>query len=347
MSERPAKPERSAKPERPSKPERSANAEPTSGSDRAVDAMIDRAEQLHSPPEVARSLLNLTRDEDFDMRQIVDCIQRDPAMSAKMLQVVNSSRYGLRISVTNLHQAVPLLGQRTVRLIAMTFSIVETFTNGPARALYHDYWRSALATASGASRISDRLRGVDRNDVYTAGLLADVGSLVMAQAEGNQYLELYREHRGDPLVPAERARYGIDHTEVAARLLQRWEFPAATRDAIRQHHDHQITDPIALATRGGVLLDGALWQKNPGAVQICRDWLRDHFEIDTDEFTELALACREEVLLELETYGVDSDRPIDCQAIIDEARRQVIDSSLSAAIDLDSFESLVQGELSP
>lgn len=333
--------------ERPAKAERSDDPPADAPVDALIDRLIDRAEQLHSPPEVARSLLNLTRDDDFDMRQIVDCVQRDPAMSAKLLQIVNSSRYGLRTSVTNLHQAVSLLGQRTVRLIAMTFSIVETFTNGPAKALYHEFWRSALATATGASRIGDRLGGVDRNDVYTAGLLADVGSLVMAQADGDRYLELYRQHRGDPLVSAERSRYGFDHPQVAARLLRRWEFPAATREAIRQHHDPQVTEPIALATRGGVLLDGALWQKNPAAVQTCRDWLREHCAIDIDDFTELAIACRDEVLLEMETYGVHSDRPIDCRAIIDEARRQYIDSSLNAAMDLDSFESLVQNGISP
>ncbi len=311
----------------------------------AVDTLIDQAQQLHSPPEVARSLLNLTREEEFDVREIVDCIQRDPAMSAKMLQVVNSSRYGLRTSVTNLNQAIALLGQRTVRLIAVTFSIVETFTAGPAKALYNDFWRSALATAIGASRLSERLPNVDRHDVYTAGLLADVGSLVLAQADGEVYLNLFRDHRGDKLAAAERSRYGFDHAEVSARLLERWEFPPATLTAIRQHHSDAASAPMALATHGGVLLDGALWQRNSGAVQHCRDWLGDHFGLDIDGFTELALGCREEVLLEMEIYGVNAAQPMDCQAIIEEARRQYIDSSLTAAIDLDSFESLVRGNL--
>ena len=307
----------------------------------AVENVIDKAQQLHSPPEVAQTLLKLTRDDQFDMRDVVDCIQRDPAMSAKMLQVVNSSRYGLRVPVTNLHQAVALLGHRSVRLIAMTFSIVEAFTSGPAKAIYNDFWRSALATAIGASRLSERLSDVDRHDVYTAGLLVDVGSLVLAQAEGDAYLTLYREHRGDALPDAERQRYGFDHALVAARLLERWEFPEGTLEAIRSHHDAVITDSAALVTRGGVLLDGALWQKNPQAVQMCRSWLREQFELGTDEFTDLALRCREEVMAEMEIYGVHSEQPIDCQALIAQARQQYIDASLNTAIDLDSFESLM------
>lgn len=308
-----------------------------------LDAMIELATQLHSPPEVAQSLLNLTRDEDFDVREIVDCIQRDPAMAVKVLQVVNSSRYGLRTAVTNLHQAVALLGQRTVRLIAMTFSIVETFTSGPAKALYNDFWRGALTMASGASRIARHTSGLDRNDVYTAGLLADVGSLVIAQADGERYLALYRERRGEALATAERNVYGFDHAAVASRLLEQWEFPVPTLEAIRDHHCDDNPALLATATRGAALLHDALWLSDGSGVPACRRWLERHFSIDIDAFTDLALQCRDEVLLEMEVYGVNQAEPIDSQALLEQARRQYIDSSLSAAMDLDSFESAIRG----
>lgn len=308
-----------------------------------VDALIQKASQLHSPPEVARSLLNLTRNADFDIREVVDCIQRDPAMSAKMLQVVNSSRYGLRTPVSNLHQAVALLGPRTVRLIAMTFSIVDTFTTGPAKTLYNEFWRDAITTATGASRLAARLSGLDRNDVYTAGLLSDVGSLVMAQAVGDVYLQLYRDNGGSSLSAAEHEVFGFDHATVAARMLSAWEFPATILSAIARHHDDEVTEPLALANRGGALLADALWEKNAKTVNDCRRWLETHFQMNVDDFTQLALHCREEVTLELEIYGVHLEQSIDCEALIEEARRQCLESSITAAIDLDSFESVIGG----
>lgn len=311
-----------------------------------VDALIDRATQLHSPPEVARSLLNLTRENDFDVREIVDCIRRDPAMSARMLQVVNSARHGLRTPVTNLNHAIPLLGQRTVRLIAMTFSIFDTFTSGPAKTLYNDFWRSALTMACGASRVAAEAGSepqLDRHDVYTAALLADVGSLVMAQTAGDTYLELYQQHRGADLSRVEADRFGFDHTVVGARMLARWEFPSVTLEAIRRHHDDAVTDPLAVATRTGALLSDALWLKGPDHVNACRCWLAAHYGIGVDGFTDLALEIRDEVSLEMEIYGVNAGPDLDCRAILEEARRQYLNSSLSAAMDLDSFESVIGG----
>ncbi len=308
-----------------------------------VDSLIKKADQLHSPPEVAQSLLNLTRNDDFDVREIVECIQHDPAMSAKMLKVVNSSRYGLRTSVKSLNQAVALLGQRTVRLLAMTFSIMDTFTTGPAKSLYNDFWRGALTMASGTSRIGQYAGSSDRHEFYTAGLLADVGTLVMAQAEGERYLALYRAHGGAKLTDAERSVYGFDHATVGARLLEEWQFPQQTLEAIRRHHDDTVTEPIELAIHGGALLAEAIWQNTPIDMSSCRAWLQTHFDIDIDGFTDLAIECREEVMLELEIYGVNVDHSIDCRMLLEEARRQYLDTSLSAAIDLDSFESAMYG----
>ncbi len=308
-----------------------------------VDSLIEKAFQLHSPPEVAQSLLALTRDDDYDMREIVDCIQHDPAMSLKILQVVNSSRYGLRTPVTNLHQAVGLLGQRTIRLLAMTFNIVETFATGPAKSLYKDFWRDSLTMANAATRIGQRMKSLDRNDVYTTGLLADVGSLVIAQADGERYLGLYREHRGSSLAHAEQAIYGFDHAIVGARLLEKWHFPKSTLSAVRNHHDENAIEPIILVTHGGARLAEAIWQKAPAIVNACRIWLDKTFKIDIDGFVDLATQCRDEVILELEVYGFNVDQIFDVQAMVEQARRHYLEASINMAMELDSFELVVDG----
>jgi HD-like signal output (HDOD) protein len=307
----------------------------------ALGALIDRAGQLHSPPEVAHSLLKLTRDDDFDVQEVVECIERDPALAAKMLQVVNSSRYGLRSQVANLRQAVAYLGQRTVRLIAMTFSIVDTFTRGSAKQLYNEYWRRALTIACAAARVSDRVESLDRHDAYTAGLLADLGSLVFAQVEREDYVNLFRDTHRAKLVDAERDKYGFDHAAVGAHLLERWEFPSDTVEGIRRHHDESVICDLGIATRAGALLADAIWETDAAFVEPCRHWLATHYDIDIDGFTDLALACKEEVTLEAELYGVNLGAPIDCDQIIEEARRQYLQSSLSAAMDLDSIESVM------
>ena len=103
-----------------------------------IDDLVSRAERLHTAPEIAYSILRLTRDEDFDLEQLADCLTRDPALSARILCVVNSSQYGLRHEVRSLRHALVLCGCRTVRILALTFTVVDALTRGPARRMYLD-----------------------------------------------------------------------------------------------------------------------------------------------------------------------------------------------------------------
>ncbi|WP_182867977.1 HDOD domain-containing protein [Rhodopirellula sp. JC639] len=305
-----------------------------------IEEVIDRPELLHSPPEVAQSLLQLTKNDDFGLHEIVDCIRADPAMSSRVLHVVNSSRYGLNTSVTNLHQAVSLLGERSIRLIAMTFSIANAFSTGAARELYNDFWRQALTTAAAARRLAVHLDDVDHNDAYTTGLLSHLGTLVFAQVEGEKYLSLYRSTSGQRLATLERQKYGIDHVAIGARLLCQWQFPDVICDAVASHRDPEIEEPLAIAVHGGTLVTDALWYAGDESIAACRGWLDDRFDLTIDQFIELALECRDEVQLELEVYGVDAAIPVDPEELLEQARQRYMQSSLTTALDFDSYDSV-------
>ncbi|QEF98336.1 HDOD domain protein [Stieleria maiorica] len=309
-----------------------------------IEEVIDRPELLHSPPEVAQSLLQLTKNDDFGLHEIVDCIRADPAMSSRVLHVVNSSRYGLSTSVTNLHQAVSLLGERSIRLIAMTFSIANAFSTGAARELYNDFWRQALTTAAAARRLAVHLDDVDHNDAYTTGLLSHLGTLVFAQVEGEKYLSLYRSTSGQRLAQLERRKYGIDHVDIGARLLCQWQFPDVICDAVGSHRDPEIEAPLAMAVHGGALVTDALWYAGDESIAACRGWLEDRFDLTIDQFVKLALECRDEVQLELEVYGVDADIPVDPEELLEQARQRYMESSLTTALDFDSYDSVFGDE---
>jgi HD-like signal output (HDOD) protein len=311
-----------------------------------ISALIAKAEQLHSAPEVARTLLNLTRDVDFDIAEVVECLERDPASVARLLRLVNSSRYGLGHRVSNPRQAVAFLGQRTVRLIAMTFGLIEGFTRGPARHLYVDFWKSALSTATVADRLTRETPGIDSQDAYTAGLLANLGTLVLAQAESDWYLEKYPTMKsGFELAAAEREAFGFDHAAVAATLLKQWEFPAVVVQAIAHHHapDSEIDHPLTAAVKAGDLVGDVLWIQGTPSTSIARGWLQDRFGLDIDGFTQLALSCKDEITLEAEIYGVELGQPIDCEALLQQAQSQCFDASLAAAIEGDSVEAVMNG----
>ncbi|MCD0462943.1 HDOD domain-containing protein [Roseiconus lacunae] len=310
-----------------------------------IERLIQRPDLLHTPPEVAQSLLQLTQQEDCTTMEIVECIRTDPAMASRVMRLVNSPRFGLTAPVTNLNQAVTLLGQRSMRLIAMTFSITHAFSHGSARVLYNDFWRRALTVASASFQLSKRFSEVDAQDAYTTGLLAHVGTLLLAQAEGEWYLAFYQQHVGLELPIAERDCYGVDHAEIGGMLLRNWNFPDTIVSSVRDHLDDRARSPLAQIVRGGALISGAIWDANSKSVNACRDLLQQRFGIDMEEFTELVLKCRDEVILELEVYGVESKSPPDPTKLLELARQRYMETSLQSALEMDSFDSIFEQNL--
>ena len=93
---------------------------------KAADKLIGKIDQLHSSPQVSQKILNLTKNSDYNLNEVTKWLENDPAMTTRILRTINSSRYGLRHKVTNVRQAAAYIGQRSLRLITLTFGLVET-----------------------------------------------------------------------------------------------------------------------------------------------------------------------------------------------------------------------------
>jgi HD-like signal output (HDOD) protein len=288
-----------------------------------MDACIRGTVELHTAPQVARSILNLTRHPDYDVREVVECLEADPALAARILRIVNSSLYGLQRPVQSLRQAVAYLGQRSLRMVATTFSLVDGLTRGTAADLYDAYWRRALTMATVAGRLSERNRTVPRNDAYTAGLLADLGVLLLAQLEPGRYPQLYHSvPHGPELIAAERREFGFSHAALGARMLQRWDFPAPLVEAAAYHHeDRSHALPLEAAVRAGELLADVLWTPRSPQVKAARELLEDSFGYDLDNFIGLARWCQHEIQLNALIFGIHLRETIDCAALLAEAQR--------------------------
>lgn len=311
-----------------------------------LEGLIQEAEHLHTAPGVAQTLLRLTKEADFDIQEVVACLERDPALSARLLRMLHSSRFGLRKPVKNLRHAVMLLGARTLRLITMTFSIVEVFSRGPAHSLYRDYWRQSMTMSIAAMRLAKRTEEGHPDDAYTAGLLAHLGTLLYAQVQPDTYLPLFKgAPSGDELVTAEREAFGFDHAQLGARLLEQWEFPEELSEAVRDHHDPETENPLAKLLRAGDLLADVLWKPQTSSLQVTRDWLVDQFGLNFDDFIELAKSCSEEVTLEAEIYGIQLENLPDTQKLLEAARTQYLEVSLNTALDLDSLTTAMEGPM--
>ena len=262
----------------------------------AVDRLIDRIGQLHGSPTLAQKLLQLTRDAEFSISEVADCLEHDPALAARILRVVNSSRYGLSRKVSSIRQATAYLGQRSLRMFAITLALMETLTS--QSPVSTGYWPRAITMASAVSLLCEYHAPKCRDDAYTSGLLADVGILVLAQLEAPRYEPLFAMHEHGPdLLEAEQEIFHFTHPLLGARLLQMWEVPDPVVNAVAMHHGSASTgDILERVVQAGDLLASAVVDPEPEKVGLAGLRFSDEFDIDHESFLAFAETLQERLI---------------------------------------------------
>src|SRR3990172_4386482 len=124
-----------------------------------LDRLAAKAGQFYSLPVVAMKVLELTNNPKVDIAALKQCIENDPALTTKVLRVVNSSLFGLSRTVSDLNQALALLGTKPLKLLVLGFSLPGGFFAGVAGEIIARYWRHTLVKAVAAREISERFWG--------------------------------------------------------------------------------------------------------------------------------------------------------------------------------------------
>lgn len=212
----------------------------------AADAMkLDLAQvvrqigTLPSLPVVILELIQSLGDDSVDTHLLAKKIASDQALVAKMLRVANSSFYGLQGKVTSIQDVIVVLGLRSVRTLAMAAAVTGSFSSRHAIPGFDftDFWRHSMGVALCARALAKRLK-VSEENAFTAGLLHDLGRLVLAAvfpAHLSAVLSWRNEHDCLLLV-AEREVIGIDHAMIGEALTGHWKFPRLIQDAVAHHH---------------------------------------------------------------------------------------------------------------
>ncbi len=195
--------------------------------------------QLPSLPTVAQALLKLTANPETELRQIVQLVKADPAISAKVVKAANSTFFGVRSEVKGIERAVSLLGPSVSNSLALSFGLtLASAANSPMANHYRDCWKQSIIQASAAAEIAHRIAPASADDFSLCGLLLEVGRLALMSTFETEYrpvLETSQEGRLS-LSQIEEEWLGIQHAEVGARLMEHWKMPVAVIEAIRWHH---------------------------------------------------------------------------------------------------------------
>ena len=197
--------------------------------------------RLPSLRSIETALKDLLHADNRFTTQISEVIRRDPSLTARLLRLVNSVYYGLTSPVNSIEEAVFYLGVRQIRQLAVVTPVIEDFQKlaGATSFPWREFWQHCIATAILTRELTSSILRLEDDSDYVAGLVHDVGKIVMASAFPKHFQAIYLEPAEDPaedLLVRERRILGIDHGELGAIYLTQHQMPGALFDVARHHH---------------------------------------------------------------------------------------------------------------
>ncbi|MES2016226.1 MAG: HDOD domain-containing protein [Pseudomonadota bacterium] len=214
--------------------------------------LIDVVRQLRDLPSLSTvvvELLSTMEEADLDIQVLGAKIAMDQSLTAKTLRLANSSFYGMSSKVTTIQQAIAILGFHSIRTLVTACAVTGSFPPGAgAQFNFKGFWRHSVATAVGAKLLAVHTK-LNPETAFTAGLLHDIGTLVLATRFPAEYAQMldHRKEHDCYICEAEQAVFGIDHAAVGSALAAHWKFPEAMQGAVAGHHGADMQGPASLA----------------------------------------------------------------------------------------------------
>lgn len=199
---------------------------------------VEKIEELRTVPTVLQKILSELMNPEANLEEIARLVMQDSVLSAKVLRLVNSPFIGLSREITSLKQAIVLLGMKRIRNLVLTTFMIQQFPLRDGELPAWHFWAHALGTAQCTTFLNIQSDGLPGELYYLAGLLHDIGEIVLAQYFPEEFSFVYQFARQSQigLYKAEKEILDVTHCEIGETLAERWGFPEAVRSVIAFHH---------------------------------------------------------------------------------------------------------------
>lgn len=204
-----------------------------------AQSLVNKSLDLVSPPSTYIQLNKLIQDPDSAIDDISAVINTDPALATRLLRIVNSPFYGFPSEINTISRAITIIGTRELTHLVLATSVINAFRGIPASLINMDqFWRHSFATAITARLLAEECGQSATERFFIAGLLHNIGSLVLYQSMPELAGEAIRsaEFGHEVLFRAEQRVIGFDHTEVGYALARAWHLPHSLQEVARYHH---------------------------------------------------------------------------------------------------------------
>ena len=257
-----------------------------------LQALVSRLQALPSQPSLYLEVTGELEKNEPSVDRVGRLVSEDMAMTAKILQLVNSAFFGLRCRISSPVQALQMLGLDTLRALVLNTHVFDKFRSDLVGEDVLSYlWKHSLSVANFAKRIA-LLEKADRqtvDDCFTAGLLHDCGKLILSSVLSARYREvLVMARQSDTsLIAAEVKVLGCSHTEIAAYLLGLWGLPEPVIEGVAWHHDPAGSSQSSFSTVAATHV-GSIYHEQQEPF-----WIQDRTVLATEYLEKIGCACRE------------------------------------------------------
>jgi len=212
---------------------------------KSIRFRIESIDTLPTIPGVLKKLLKLVGDQKVSLNDIGHFVSSDPVLTTKVLKMVNSPVYGFPGRISSVSQAVLLLGLNVVKGLLLGVSVFELMQKSMVGLWEHSVGCSIVA------RLIARKKGLkEPEEVSVAGLLHDIGKVIMTLQFSEEYAEAVKsaENRGVLILEAEREVFSVTHANTGAWMTKKWRFPGNLTEAIEYHHKPHLSKQALVET---------------------------------------------------------------------------------------------------
>ena len=207
-------------------------------------SLVNNTIELPTMPEVLVKLNDVMADPDTSSEDVAKVVARDPAVATNILRIVNSAYYGLQVRVSSISLAISVMGFNMTRKVALKAAVFSVFGKRRDKIQHFDplqFWRHSIFSGTAARVLganSAAFAETHSEDLYIAGLLHDIGKIIMMERSAPRYLAMLRKsvQQGRTEVEVEQEEYGFTHADVGSVLAIKWSLPEDLAIGIRYHH---------------------------------------------------------------------------------------------------------------
>ncbi|MCK5126369.1 MAG: HDOD domain-containing protein [candidate division Zixibacteria bacterium] len=224
--------------------------------------LIKDNKELSSLPQVLAEVIRITADENASAKDLANVIMKDPALTARMLRIVNSPFYGPAREISTVNQAVITLGIRAVKALALSTGLYKMYEGSTLVVDRMRFWRHSLETAIACREIAKLCAYRPEEEAFVAGLMHDLGVLTLEANYPDQFKRVWKlVESGENLVKLEEATWGTNHARVGKFLLDQWKLPKFIGEAIAAHHGQFTEDSLPTDRLGRIVSLGNMLSK--------------------------------------------------------------------------------------